>query len=58
MKTLMVGFDAFDPQLFEKLHEEGKMPNLSKYVEIGGTRGYECQIHRKAKFPGQVLQQV
>jgi len=36
MKTIMVGFDAFDPLIFEKLHEEGKLPNLSKYLEDGG----------------------
>jgi len=36
MKTIIIGFDAFDPTLFERLHEEGKTPNLSKYVERGG----------------------
>jgi predicted AlkP superfamily phosphohydrolase/phosphomutase len=36
MKTILVGFDAFDPLIFEKLHSEGKTPNLSKLVETGG----------------------
>ncbi len=36
MKTIIVGFDAFDPTLFEHLHNEGKLPNLSKYVDNGG----------------------
>ncbi len=33
MKTLIVGFDAFDPATFESLYEQGKLPNLSRYVE-------------------------
>ena len=37
MKTILVGLDAFDPKFFEKLYEEGKMPNLGKYV---GQKGY------------------
>jgi hypothetical protein len=36
MKTILVGFDAFDPIIFEKMHSEGKTPNLSKLVESGG----------------------
>ncbi len=32
MKTILVGFDAFDPVFFERLHSEGKTPNLSKYL--------------------------
>jgi predicted AlkP superfamily phosphohydrolase/phosphomutase len=36
MKTIIIGFDAFDPVLFERLHGEGKLPRLSKYVENGG----------------------
>ncbi|MCK4786069.1 MAG: alkaline phosphatase family protein, partial [Desulfobacteraceae bacterium] len=32
MKTILVGFDAFDPRFFERLHNEGKVPNLSKYL--------------------------
>ncbi len=36
MKTILVGFDAFDPIFFEQLHNKGKTPNLSEYVEGGG----------------------
>jgi predicted AlkP superfamily phosphohydrolase/phosphomutase len=36
MKTIIVGFDAFDPVIFEKLHAEGKMPNLGKLADSGG----------------------
>lgn len=36
MKTILVGFDAFDPVVFEKLHNQGKTPNLSHFVEAGG----------------------
>ncbi len=36
MRTIIVGFDSFDPAVFERLQEAGKMPNLSKFVEQGG----------------------
>ena len=36
MKTIIVGFDAFDPSVFEHLYSQGKMPNLGKYLENGG----------------------
>ncbi|MFN2144365.1 MAG: alkaline phosphatase family protein [Anaerolineales bacterium] len=36
MKTIIVGLDAFDPKYFEALHEKGKTPHLSKYVERNG----------------------
>jgi predicted AlkP superfamily phosphohydrolase/phosphomutase len=36
MKTILVGFDAFDPIIFERLHNAGKTPNLNKIVEQGG----------------------
>ncbi len=36
MKTLIIGFDAFDPRLFEQLYEAGKTPNLGQLVESGG----------------------
>ncbi len=36
METLILGLDAFDPALFERLSEQGKLPNLTKYVEAGG----------------------
>ncbi|MEJ2265055.1 MAG: alkaline phosphatase family protein [Anaerolineales bacterium] len=33
MRTLILGFDAFDPRKFEHLLEQGGMPNLAKYAE-------------------------
>jgi predicted AlkP superfamily phosphohydrolase/phosphomutase len=36
MRTLILGFDAFDPAIFERLSDQGKLPNLTKYVETGG----------------------
>lgn len=36
MKTLIIGLDAFDPLIFERLSDRGKVPNLSRFVETGG----------------------
>jgi predicted AlkP superfamily phosphohydrolase/phosphomutase len=36
MQTLILGFDAYDPTVFERLSERGQSPNLTKYVEAGG----------------------
>ncbi|MBE7435634.1 MAG: alkaline phosphatase family protein [Anaerolineales bacterium] len=36
MRTLIIGLDAFDPAFFERLHSQGKTPNLSKLLEAGG----------------------
>jgi predicted AlkP superfamily phosphohydrolase/phosphomutase len=36
MFTIMLGFDAFDPTRFERLSEEGKLPNLTRYAACGG----------------------
>jgi predicted AlkP superfamily phosphohydrolase/phosphomutase len=36
MRTIIVGFDSFDPALFEKLQDAGRMPNLARYVKEGG----------------------
>jgi hypothetical protein len=36
MQTLILGLDAFDPTIFERLSEQGKLPNLTKHVEAGG----------------------
>lgn len=33
MRTLVLGLDAFDPTIFERLHNQGKLPHLSRYVE-------------------------
>jgi predicted AlkP superfamily phosphohydrolase/phosphomutase len=41
MKTLILGLDAFDPNFFEKLNEQGLVPNLGKYVGIGGYAHFE-----------------
>jgi predicted AlkP superfamily phosphohydrolase/phosphomutase len=40
MKTIIIGLDAFDPILFERLHEEGRLPNLGRYLESGGYRRF------------------
>jgi predicted AlkP superfamily phosphohydrolase/phosphomutase len=36
MRTLILGFDAFDPNVFEHLADRGLMPNLTQYAEKGG----------------------
>ena len=36
MRTVIVGFDSFDPGTFERLYESGKLPNLGKYAGMGG----------------------
>src|SRR5512141_2247532 len=36
MRTIIVGFDSFDPEVFEQLQRAGKMPNLSRLVDLGG----------------------
>jgi len=36
MKTIIVGFDAYDPAIFEKLHDEGKTPHLSSFIDMDG----------------------
>jgi predicted AlkP superfamily phosphohydrolase/phosphomutase len=36
MRTIIVGFDSFDPGVFESLHEAGRLPNLSRFVAQGG----------------------
>ncbi len=36
MKTVILGFDSFDPTTFERLQRAGRMPNLSKFVDQGG----------------------
>jgi predicted AlkP superfamily phosphohydrolase/phosphomutase len=36
MRTVMLGFDSFDPVQFERLNESGQTPNLAKYVNEGG----------------------
>ena len=29
---MILGLDAFDPVMFERLHDDGRLPNLAKYV--------------------------
>jgi predicted AlkP superfamily phosphohydrolase/phosphomutase len=41
MKTIIVGFDAFDPERYEQLAAQGRLPNLSKYMECGGYTRFE-----------------
>lgn len=36
LRTLLLGLDAFDPTRFEQLTEQGKLPNLARYVEGQG----------------------
>jgi len=36
MKTIILGFDSFDPALFEDMAGKNVLPNLSKFVETGG----------------------
>jgi predicted AlkP superfamily phosphohydrolase/phosphomutase len=35
MKTIILGFDAFDPIIFERLVDQGKLPNLATFLEKG-----------------------
>jgi predicted AlkP superfamily phosphohydrolase/phosphomutase len=36
MKTLILGLDAFDPVVFERLVERGSLPHLAEFAEAGG----------------------
>ena len=36
MKTLLIGFDSFDPAVFEELVGQNRLPNFEKFVEQGG----------------------
>ena len=36
MRTIILGFDSFDPATFERLQTAGQMPNLEKFVKNGG----------------------
>lgn len=40
MKTLLIGFDAFDPKVFERLHGQGKLPHLGKLASFGGYQRF------------------
>jgi predicted AlkP superfamily phosphohydrolase/phosphomutase len=36
MKTLLLGFDSFDPSVFEELAGRNELPHLQQFVEQGG----------------------
>src|SRR5574341_872066 len=36
MRTIILGFDSFDPVIFERLQESGRTPNLTGFVNQGG----------------------
>jgi hypothetical protein len=40
MQTLIVGLDAFDPTVFERLATQGRVPNLARFLEIDGYRHF------------------
>ena len=41
MRTLVVGFDSLDPRVFERLYEQGRMPNLGRLVETNGYSRFQ-----------------
>ncbi|MBI5951021.1 MAG: alkaline phosphatase family protein [Chloroflexi bacterium] len=41
MKTILLGFDSFDPAVFEDMAGKNKLPHLSKFVEAGGYSRFE-----------------
>ena len=36
MKTLILGFDSFDPAVFEEMAGKNKLPNFEKFIQQGG----------------------
>ena len=36
MKTVILGFDSFDPSIFERMAGQGQLPHLSKLMDAGG----------------------
>ena len=36
MKTLLLGFDSFDPAVFEEMAGQNQLPNLEKFTQHGG----------------------
>lgn len=36
MKTILLGFDSFDPHVFEEMAGQDELPHLQKFVESGG----------------------
>jgi len=41
MQTIILGFDAFDPTFCERLLQEGRLPNLARFLAIDGYRRFE-----------------
>jgi predicted AlkP superfamily phosphohydrolase/phosphomutase len=41
MHTLIIGLDAFDPGIVERMFEAGKLPNLNKYARNNGYARFE-----------------
>jgi len=41
MRTIILGFDAFDPIYFEELLTQGRLPNLARFVATDGYRHFE-----------------
>ena len=36
MKTVILGFDSFDPSIFERMAGQGQLPHLTELMEAGG----------------------
>ena len=47
IRTIIVGLDAFDPHIFERLYEQGRVPNLGRYV------GEQSYAHLTVSNPPQ-----
>lgn len=41
MHSLILGFDAFDPKIFEQLSGDGQLPHLSKLIDTGTYSRFE-----------------
>jgi predicted AlkP superfamily phosphohydrolase/phosphomutase len=41
MKTLILGLDAFDPKMFERLSGQGRLPHLTGYADRQGYAPFE-----------------
>ncbi|MCJ7537142.1 MAG: alkaline phosphatase family protein [Anaerolineales bacterium] len=41
MRTIILGFDAFDPVFCEELLQSGRMPNLARFLTVDGYRRFE-----------------
>jgi predicted AlkP superfamily phosphohydrolase/phosphomutase len=41
MRTIILGFDAFDPVFCEGLLQSGRLPNLARFLAVDGYRRFE-----------------